>query len=91
MIVIFVYDSQSCTVFNMENEAKPHFFKQELGRCIVDLNPLHLSREIRWVNNKLKRLGYRKSHNLRKKVCEQVAHGLRAKEHICVEIVCRVV
>ena len=85
MIVIFVYDASGCTVFNQENVVKPNFFKQELGRCVVNLDPLHLSRELRWVDNKLKRLGYTKAH-IRKRVCGQVAHGLRAKEHFCAEI-----
>lgn len=85
MVVIFVYDASGCTIFNQENVVKPNFFKQELGRCIADLNPLHLSKELRWVDSKLKRLGVTKPH-IRKRVCEQLTHGLRAKEHVCIEI-----
>ena len=85
MLVFFIYDASGCTVFNQENESKPGFFKQELGRCIVDLDPLHLSREMNWVKYKLKRLGYKKLH-IHKAVREQLAHGLRAKEHVCIEI-----
>ena len=84
MLVIFIYNSSGCTVFNQENTIKPSFFKQELGRCIVDLNPLHLSRELRWVAHKLKRLGY--ATHTRQRVCEQLAHALRAKEHVCLEL-----
>lgn len=84
MLVTFVYDYSGCTVFN-QNVVKPNFFKQELGKCVVDLDPLHLSRELRWVNNKLKKLGCTKAY-IRKVVCEEVAHGLRAKEHFCIEI-----
>lgn len=85
MLVFFVYDASGCTVFNRESKSVPGFEKYELGRCIIDLNPLHLSRELRWVNRKLKRLGCIKAH-IRQMVCEQVAHGLRAKEHFCIEI-----
>lgn len=85
MLVFFIYDASGCTVFNRENESKPGFFKQELGRVIVNLDPLHLSRELRWVDHRLKRLGCTKPH-IRKRVCEQLAHGLRAKKHVCVEI-----
>lgn len=85
MLVFFVYDASGCTIFNQENVVKPNFFKQELGRCVLDLNPIHLGRELRWVDNKLKRLGCTKAH-IRKRVCEQLAHGLRAKEHVCIEI-----
>lgn len=85
MVVIFIYDASGCTVFNQENVVKPNFFKQELGRCVVDLDPLHLSRELRWVDYKLRRLGCTKP-NIRNRVCEQLAHGLRAKEHVYIEI-----
>ena len=85
MLVFFVYDASGCTVFNQEDKTVPGYEKQELGRYVVDLNPLHLSRELRWANRKLKRLGCIKSH-IRQRVCEQIAHGLRAKEHFCVEI-----
>jgi uncharacterized protein YllA (UPF0747 family) len=85
MLVFFVYDASSCTVFNRENENTPNYERQELGRYIVNLDPLHLSRELRWVIRRLKRLGYNKSHT-HQMVCAQVAHGLRAKEHFCVEI-----
>ena len=85
MLVFFVYDASGCTVFNQENKSVPGFEKQELGRYIVDLDPLHLSRELRWVDHKLKRLGCIKQH-IRQRVCEHVAHGLRAKEHFCIEI-----
>ena len=84
MLVFFIYDASGCTVFNQENVVKPNFFKQELGRCVVNLDPLHLSRELRWIDNKLKRLGCTKPN--RNRVCEQLAHGLRAKEHVCIEI-----
>ncbi len=81
MLVFFVYDADSCTIFNQENASSPGYFRTELGRVIVDLDPLHLSRELRWVKRRLKRLGYHnpKTH---KRVCELIAHGLRAKEHI---------
>lgn len=85
MLVFFIYDASGCTVFNQENESVPGYEKQELGKCVVDLNPLHLSRELRWADRKLKRLGCTKAY-IRKMVCEQVAHGLRAKEHFCVDI-----
>ena len=85
MLVTFIYSVSGCTVFNQENEIKPKFFEQKLGKCVVDLDPLHLSRELRWVNNKLRRLGCTKAC-IRKKVCNEVAHGLRTKEHFCIEI-----
>lgn len=85
MLVFFVYDASGCTVFNQENKNVPDFEKQELGRYIVNLDPLHLSRELRWVDRKLKRLGCTKVY-IRQRVCEEVAHGLRAKEHFCIEI-----
>ncbi len=85
MLVFFIYDASGCTVFNQESKAIPGYEKQELGKYVVDLDPLHLGRELRWVDNKLKRLGCTKPH-IRKRVCEQLAHGLRAKEHFCVEI-----
>ena len=84
MVVVFVYDASSCTVFNMENESMPGFFKQELGRCIVDLSPLHLSKDLRWVVAKLKRLGCTDPKQV-KQVVETIAHGLRTKEHISLE------
>lgn len=85
MLVFFIYDTSSCTIFNREDKNVPNFEKQELGKCIINLDPLHLSRELRLVDRKLKRLGY-KEHITRQRVCEQVAHGLRAKEHFCVEL-----
>jgi hypothetical protein len=85
MLVFFIYDASGCTVFNQGNESISNYERQELGRYIVDLSPLHLSRELRWVNHRLKRLGVTKSY-IRQRVCEKVAHGLRAKEHFCVEI-----
>lgn len=85
MLVFFIYDASGCTVFNQEDKTVPGYEKQELGRYVVDLNPLHLSRELRWVDRKLKRLGCTKPY-ICQRVCEQVAHGLRAKEHFCVEI-----
>jgi hypothetical protein len=84
MLVFFIYDASGCTVFNRENESKPGLFKQELGKCIADLNPLHLSRELRWVDHKLKRLGCTKA--IRQMACEQVAHAIKIKEHFCIEI-----
>ena len=85
MLVFFIYDASSCTVFNQENESASGYEKQELGKYIVDLDPLHLSRELRWVDRKLRTLGVTKSH-IRQEVCEEVAHGLRTKEHFCVEV-----
>jgi hypothetical protein len=85
MLVFFVYDASGCTVFNRENKTIPGYEKHELGRYIVDLDPLHLSRELRWIDYKLKRLGCTKAY-IRQMVCEQVAHGIRTKEHFCVEI-----
>lgn len=85
MLVFFIYDASGCTVFNQENKTVPGYWKQELGRYIVDLDPLHLSRELRWVDRKLKRLGVTKSY-IRQRVCKEVAHGLRAKGHFCIEI-----
>jgi hypothetical protein len=85
MLVFFIYDTSSCTIFNREDKNVPSFEKQELGRYVVNLDPLHLSKELRWVDRKLKRLGCTKAY-IRQRVCEQVAHGLRAKEHLCVEI-----
>lgn len=85
MLVFFVYNASGCTVFNQENKSVPNFEKQELGKYVINLDPLHLSRELRWIDKKLKRLGCIKPH-IRQRVCEQVAHGLRAKEHFCVEI-----
>lgn len=85
MLVFFIYDASGCTMFNQENKNVPGYEKQELGRYIVNLDPLHLSRELRLVDYKLKRLGVTKLH-IRQRVCEQVAHGLRAKKHFCIEI-----
>ncbi len=84
MVICFLYDASSCTVFNRENESRKDYEKHELGKLVIDLEPLHLGRELRWVNKKIKRLGYTESQA--QKVCEQVAHGLVAKEHFCVEI-----
>lgn len=85
MLVYFIYDASSCTIFNREEESVPGYEKQELGRYIVDLQPLHLSREIKVISKKLKRLGYTRVHT-HQRVCKEVAHGLRAKEHFCIEL-----
>ena len=85
MLVFFIYNASSCTVFNQENKTVSGYEKQELGRYVVDLNPLHLGRELKWVNHRLKKLGVIKAH-IRQRVCKGVAHGLRAKEHFCIEI-----
>ena len=84
MIVYFFFVSSSCTVFNRENESRKNYEKHDLGKLVVDLEPLHLGREINWVNKKLRKLGY--TTESAQKVCEEIAHGLRAKEHFSLEI-----
>lgn len=84
MLVFFVYDAYGCSVFNRENDSIPNYEKQEVGRYTLNLDPIHLSRELRWVDKRLKRLGITKSH-IRQNVCKAVKHGLLTKEHFCVE------
>lgn len=86
MLVFFIYDAYSATIFNREDKSIPGYEKHELGRSVVDLNPLHLSRELRYVENKLKRIGYRDKPRTRKRVREAVAKGLRTKDHFCIDI-----
>jgi hypothetical protein len=85
MLVLFIYNASSCEIFNREDRSIPGYEKQELGRCIIDLDPTHLSRELRWVQRKLKRLGYTDVQT-HQKVVEKIAHGLRAKEHFYIEL-----
>ena len=84
MLVYFVYDASSCTIFSKKQNISG-FFKQELGRCIVDLDPQHLSCELRWVSSKLKKLGYKDKHTLTR-VCKAVRHSLVTKEPISLEL-----
>lgn len=84
MLVYFVYTASSCTIFS-KKQSIPSFFKQELGRCIVNLDPQHLSCELRWVSSKLKKLGYKNKHTLAK-VCEAIRHSLVTKEPISLEL-----
>ena len=84
MLVYFVYDASSCTIFS-KKQSIPGFFKQELGRCIVNLDPQYLSCELRWVSSKLKKLGY-KNKCTSTKVCEAVRHSLVTKDTFCIEL-----
>lgn len=82
MLIYFVYDTTSLTIFNDENTTIPNYEKNVLGKTVIDLNPLHMSRELRWVRTKLKRLGYKNVE----RVIDKIAHGLRTKNHVVIEL-----
>lgn len=78
MIFRILWNTAEVAVFNDENESKPGYQKNSLGVCVIDLDPMHLSRDLRWLAKKLTRLGAAPS----KEFLDRVAHCLRAKEHI---------
>ena len=85
MIFIFRFDASSLTIFNQEDTTNTTCFTQSLGLCVVGLDPLHQGRESRWLRWKLNRLGYR-DKKVKDRVIDTLMHGLRTKEHVCVEL-----
>ena len=85
MIFIFHYTADSLTIHNQENTNDTTTFEQTLGRCIVGLDPIHQGRESRWLRQKLNRLGYC-DRKVQDRVIDTLMHGLRTKEHVCVEL-----
>ena len=85
MVFIFIWDCSSLTIFNQEDTTDTKRFDQKLGRCVVGLDPLHQGRERRWIRKKLNRLGYHATQ-VQDNVIDVLMHGLRAKDHVCVEL-----
>ena len=79
MKITLVYTASVCTIYT---ECKKAVEYTKLGYSQFNLDPLHLSRDMRYVKRRVKAIGF----NLKQNQLDCLAHSVRTNSPVCFEL-----